>query len=133
MTWGELFEQFTQRIKAEVRLQVLQAVSNPNITIGHSWRDCLYAVAATAVGQSLGNLTSNPSKVAAALGLQRWEVCEGMSLWDSRDEGTEEARREFRERVAEFVRQEEQKALIREISNIQTPESAPKPQSALVA
>lgn len=120
MTWKKLFRQFTEEIKPEIRMQVLRAIGNPATKIGHSWENCLYAVAlAAARGEPLESVWASYKSVAKALGLRVDQVQAGVFVWDSDRNG--KACRRFRERIATFVKKKEQEALIREIEGIEAP------------
>lgn len=91
------------------RMAVLQTIADPKVTIDSgSWSSCLFAVATRAAARAKGR--PDPKKVdtqiaATELGIPRRIVEEGYGVWDN---GTNDERSNFRTRIRDFLREQEQ-------------------------
>ncbi len=109
-SWDTLYTMFTTLEPEDRRMAVLQAIADPSTTIGHSWDDCLFAVAARAANNSIKSV-NNFEVAAEALGIPAIWVDDGISLWDGRKKDLrnpdKSAKKQFRERIRAHLKRVE--------------------------
>ena len=104
-SWDALYTMFTTLEPEDRRMAVLRTIADQRTVIGHTWSNCLFAVATRAANPSIKSVKIEIA--ARALGIPTKWVEEGIDLWDgpvdrsksSLRNPDEPAKKEFRERI----------------------------------
>ena len=95
-----LYTMFTTLEPEDRRMAVLRAIVDQGMKIGHSWEDCLFAVAARATNPSIQSVNSEIA--ARVLGVPLKWVEDGVRVWDGR-RLDKLVKKEFMERIRVYI------------------------------